>query len=79
MNFDDYTNSIPYSQETRGEYQAEEARLRAQFKADALEDLRLTGHPKADKLMAIAWDMGHSSGYQEVYNYAAELAPLLEG
>ena len=30
-------------------------------------------------LMAIAWDMGHSSGYQEVYNYAAELAPLLEG
>lgn len=37
----------------------------------------LSGHPKADKLYALAWDMGHSAGYHEVEIYYADMADLL--
>jgi hypothetical protein len=38
----------------------------------------LTGHPKADKLYALAWDMGHSAGYSEVEIYYDDMADLLK-
>ena len=38
----------------------------------------LTGHPKADKLYSLAWDMGHSAGYGEVENYYSDMADLLK-
>lgn len=82
MNFDDYKNAKPYASRktdatAHAEYTTEDARLYAKFKADLFDDLGITGHPKAEKLFAIAWEYGHSSGYSEVYNYADELAELL--
>ena len=47
------------------------------FKRAALADLGLTDHPKADKLWTLAWEYGHSAGYQEIWNYAQEFAELL--
>jgi hypothetical protein len=38
----------------------------------------LTGHPKAEKLYEIAWDIGHSAGYHEVEIYYDDMAELLK-
>jgi hypothetical protein len=47
------------------------------FKADALEYLRLTGHPKADDLYEKAWSKSHSSGLYSVMNEMEDLAVLV--
>jgi hypothetical protein len=49
-----------------------------QFYTDVKDDLGITNNPKADKLMSKAWERGHSSGYQEVYNCACDLVELIE-
>lgn len=48
------------------------------FKADALEEVGLTNHPKADKAYELAWSRGHSSGFAEVLFELEELADLLK-
>ena len=48
------------------------------FKADALEAVGLTGHPKADKAYAFAWELGHASGYSEVFSYLQDIADVLK-
>jgi hypothetical protein len=59
-------------------YNAESRQLEAQFKADALEEVGLTGHPKADAVYALAWDYGRASGFSEVMNCLRELADLVK-
>jgi hypothetical protein len=49
----------------------------AAFKHDLFADLGLKDHPKAEKLYQIAWDRGHSSGLENVYCEASELAALI--
>lgn len=58
-------------------YYESKRELEKQFKVDLADELGLTGHPKFDKLFEIAWDRGHSDGYQEVYYEAEKLAELL--
>lgn len=41
------------------------------------KDLGIEGNPKADKLMAIAWEQGHAYGYNEVYIHACDLVELI--
>ena len=48
------------------------------FREEALIDLGILNHPKADKAFQLAWDAGHSGGYSEVYNYLLDYAELLE-
>jgi hypothetical protein len=57
-------------------YRAETRRLDAEFKADALAEVGLTGHPKADAAYSLAWEYGHAAGLSEVMNYLPELADL---
>lgn len=59
------------------EINKERQQLDAAFKADALKECGLEGHPKADKAFSMAWDRGHSGGLPEVYGYLEELAELL--
>ena len=59
------------------EYWKENSRLRNLFKADALLDVGLDTHPKADKIFQYAWDQGHSCGYSEVYGVLGDLADML--
>jgi hypothetical protein len=41
------------------------------------DDLGITDNPKADLMMSIAWQKGHSGGYYEVYLIALELVELI--
>ena len=84
MDFDRYETKLPYSGDKTDEgdvirkaYRAKTSELMAQFKADLLEELGLTWHPKADLLYSMAWDEGHSEGLQRVYYCAEELSELL--
>lgn len=61
--------------EKQKEYRAEDSRLFEQFKEDALDDVGLKGHPKADK----AWEIARSngSGFEGIYNELNKLAEVL--
>jgi hypothetical protein len=48
------------------------------FDDDVFADLGISDNPKRHKLMAIAWEHGHSCGYSEVYYYASELVELIK-
>jgi hypothetical protein len=49
----------------------------ARFFAMVKKDLDIENNPKADRMLEIAWDFGHSSGYNDVYIYAQELVELI--
>jgi phosphomannomutase len=58
-------------------YQKTDADLYVKFMQDIFDDLGIANNPKRDRLFSIAWDMGHSAGYSEVYHYASELVDLI--
>lgn len=60
----------------KAEWMKEDNRLREKFKVDALAEVGLTNHPKADKIFQYAWNNEHSSGYSDVYHMLEELAGL---
>lgn len=77
-----YQNTLPYARrnadhEVHAAYQAEEARLHDEFRRDALAELEITDHPKADLLFSKAWEMGHAYGYSEVWSYMQDLVDLV--
>jgi len=49
----------------------------AEFERDLLDNFGITDHPKADRLFALAWQRGHSSGYGEVLSEAEDLVDLI--
>lgn len=71
-------DEVGYNQAVK-EYRSEEARIKQQFCKDLLEELNLTGHPKAEVLLDKAWEYGRSEGcdFQGVARWAHELAELL--
>lgn len=64
--------------EQRDLNQTEYRRLRDLLKADLEAEYNLSGHPKAEKLFAMAWEDGHSGGYQEVARRYDELVELVQ-
>lgn len=48
------------------------------FRQDLFEDLDIVDNSKRDLLFSKAWELGHSSGYNEVYNYACDLVELIK-
>lgn len=59
------------------DYKAEDARLIEQFKQDALDDLGIANHPKANILWEKAWDWGRGDGLYQVWNCLLDLVDLL--
>jgi hypothetical protein len=59
-------------------YNAEERRLHDLFFADAHDELAIAYLPLSvlEKLDKMAWERGHSSGYNEVYSHMCDLAEL---
>lgn len=51
--------------------------LVGRFRQDLFEDLGIQDNPKRDLLFEKAWELGHSSGLQEVYSYAEDLVGLI--
>lgn len=71
-----YESILPTYRELRDNWRAKDSELHSQFKKDALEEVGLTNHPKADKIYAFAYEEGHSCGLNEVWNYLQNLAEL---
>lgn len=47
------------------------------FRLKLAKDQGVEGHPKEPELWKLAWDYGHSSGYNEVQSYYIDLVELL--
>ena len=60
------------------EYAEEESRCYIQFKQDLFKEYSVINNPKADKCFAMAWERGHSSGYESVANEFDELVELIQ-
>lgn len=56
---------------------AEQAAMNALFKKDLFAELGIANNPHAEKLFAMAYERGHSSGFNEIYTIAAELSELI--
>ena len=65
-----------YNNEMQAFYDEEKA-LYEKFKLDALKNVGLLNHPKANKAFDFAWEHGHSSGHEEVYGWLVEAADLI--
>jgi hypothetical protein len=42
------------------------------------EEFGISGHPKADLLFNLAWEFGHSHGYNDVYSYYIDMVDLIK-
>ncbi len=51
--------------------------VHAQFRKDIEEEYGTAGHPKAQRLFDIAWDLGHGSGLYEVDLHYNDLVDLI--
>lgn len=59
-------------------YGAEQTAIRERFVNDIAVAFGVSDNPKKEKLFEVAWSLGHSSGYGEVWNYYAELVELIK-
>lgn len=59
------------------EYNIEHGLLQEQFRLDAIEEVGLKGHPKADKAYSYAWQQGHHAGYSEVLSHLQDIAEVV--
>ena len=58
-------------------YRKKVADLENQFKVDALKEVGLEGHPKANVVYSKAWDLGHAYGLSEVFIHLEGLAEIV--
>lgn len=59
------------------DYAEELCKLMDMFKRDAIIEVGLDGHPKANDAYDLAYKYGNDSGHKEIYCYLFELANLL--
>ena len=63
--------------DARKKYHEEDDRLFGEFKLDLFSEYGVENHPKREKAFGIAWEHGHSSGYNDVVGYFEELVDLI--
>lgn len=73
----EYHNALAQRDEALTAYYAGMAAAHDRFTVDAIEWAGLTGHPKAEKAFAMAYEDGHSGGMEEVANHLIRYADLL--
>lgn len=78
----DFDNKKPFARPSKDRavweaYSEETSRLLELFKAEALEDVGLTFHPKAEKAWSKAWEKGHSNGLSEVLSELRDISDVL--
>ena len=61
----------------RKEYHDERNKLHQEFQNDLFEDYGVSDNPKRFKCFDLAWEHGHSSGFEEVYNYFGDFVELI--
>jgi len=72
-----YEEELRVYAEYRALYNANNGGVKRDFQSDLEKEYDLVGHPKASKLYEIAYDMGHSSGMEDVAHYYCQLSELL--
>lgn len=70
--------SNPTKAAVREKYLADYHRRDTEFKADAFEELGITDNPKAELLYQKAYEIGHGSGYHEIYVQMDDLVDLIK-
>lgn len=74
-----YEREMEQYRKEKAEYNQETQRIKEVFWMDCFLDCNIDpDHPKAEKLKELAWRYGHSSGFQEVYNWFCELSELID-
>lgn len=71
-----YFNEVEYRKQMNAYYN-EESRIVNQFKQDMFVELDIENNEKRELLFSKAWEMGHSSGYDEIKNYMIDLVDLI--
>lgn len=59
-------------------YYARETEIYEDFKKCLFEQFDVVDNPKRDTCFFIAWEHGHSSGFNEVYCYFSEIVELIK-
>jgi len=59
------------------QYGEETHKLHEEFVNDLFENFNVMNNPKKDKAFALAWERGHSNGFEEVYNEFYDLVELI--
>jgi hypothetical protein len=62
----------------RKQYNSERANLHGEFVKDLFEEFGVCNNPKSMRCFELAWEYGHSAGYEEVYNYFVDLVELIK-
>ena len=66
----EYTEYLKnYNKDEKDRYEA--------FVNDLYDEFDVQNNPKKELLYAKAYEMGHSSGFSEIYNYFSELVDLI--
>lgn len=69
----------PYAQykEQKDAYLQERQRLEELFKTDLLEELGITGHPKADQFYNMCYQKNHNGGFGDIAAIAHDFVDLM--
>ena len=60
------------------EYRKKLNLIEEEFKQALFEDLGISDNPKRELLYSKAYEMGHSSGFSNIYSYASDLVELID-
>ena len=69
---------MTFQEKLNGQYYYEYHHGYEEFQTDVFKELGIENNSKKNLLLSKAWDIGHASGYHEVYYYAAELVDLIK-
>lgn len=64
--------------ETNKHYREELAKVEEEFKLALFEEYRMENNPKREKMFSIAWEKGHSDGYNGVESEFSTLVELMQ-
>lgn len=78
MDFTSYTNWKPFATSDKNKnvydaYWTEELRIFNKFKDDLFAELKIMGHPEAEKIFDEAWILGFRQGYKEIFRQARKI------
>jgi hypothetical protein len=69
-----YEKNLKKFEESLAIYYQEENNLKEQFWKDAFEKIGIpSNHPKASRMRILAWEYGHSSGYEDIFSHLNDI------
>ena len=74
---DQYEKDVKKYEEDLKAYTEDKRRLHEEFRLAAFRYCNISDHEKRERAWSMAWDHGHSSGYNDVLLHLEELSELL--